>query len=265
MHIVGQSILEKFRLDESVALVTGAARGIGQSFAYTLGAAGARVAVADIDLSLAEKTALVLRESDVDAMAVEVDVSSKKMVEAMVEAVIDRWGTLTIAVNNAGVGGWADSENMTDDHWDTIMDVNLKGVLLCCQSEAKAMLLDGYGKIINIASVSAHVILRPQNQAAYDTSKAGVVHLTRSLAAEWASRGIRVNSISPGYTWTAMLRELAGTEQGSEMVPRWISWTPIGRLAEMDDLQGALLYLAAHASDYMTGQDLVLDGGYSLW
>lgn len=145
------------------------------------------------------------------------------------------------------------------------MNVNLKGVFLCAQAEAQVMLPAGYGKIINTASMSAHIANKPQNQAAYNTSKAGVLHLTRSLAAEWASRGIRVNSISPGYTRTRLVDDLLQTPPGKEMLPKWLSLTPAGRLAEVTDLQGAVVYLAAEVSDFMTGADLVIDGGYCAW
>lgn len=259
------SIIDRFGMDDKIVLIVGGGQGIGRSFAHTLGEAGARVAVADIDLVSAKRVADELKNKDVDAMAVGVDVTDKHQVEKMVDDVLQHWGGLTVAVNSAGIGGWANAESMPEAHWDSIMDVNLKGVLLCCQAEARVMLTAGYGKIINMCSVSAYIVLRPQNQAAYNASKAGVLHLSRTLAGEWASRGVRVNCISPGYTRTEMLNKLAETEEGRKMVPRWLELTPIGRLAELDDLQGAVLYLASGLSDYMTGQDLILDGGYSLW
>jgi NAD(P)-dependent dehydrogenase (short-subunit alcohol dehydrogenase family) len=172
---------------------------------------------------------------------------------------------LTIGVNNAGIGQWVDSEAMSLDDWQKVMAINLSAVFLCAQAEAKVMLPAGYGKMINTASMSGSIVNWPQKQAAYNTSKAGVIHLTRSLAAEWADRGVRVNCISPGYTRTQLVDELTKTPEGQRMVPEWLRMTPMGRMAEVTDLQGAVVYLAAPVSDFMTGHDLVVDGGYACW
>ena len=123
----------------------------------------------------------------------------------------------------------------------------------------------GYGKIINTASMSAHIVNTPQNQVPYNVSKAGVIHMTRSLAAEWAGYGIRVNSISPGYTRTALVENLIATPEGKKMMDAWMPLIPMHRMAEVSDLQGAVVYLASEASDYMTGSDMVIDGGYCVW
>jgi NAD(P)-dependent dehydrogenase (short-subunit alcohol dehydrogenase family) len=127
------------------------------------------------------------------------------------------------------------------------------------------MLAAGYGKLINTASMSGSIVNTPQNQVAYNASKAGVIQLTRSLAAEWARRGVRANSISPGYTRTLLVDNLLATPVGQSMMPTWLSMTPMGRMGEVTDLQGAVVYLASEASDFMTGHDLVIDGGYSVW
>ncbi len=257
-----QPILERFRLDERVALVTGGGNGIGRAFAHALGEAGASVAVVDLKAEAAESVAHELSEKGIDTMAVTADVSRQGDIERMVDTVINRWGRLTIGVNNAGVAGWFDAETMPEEEWDNIMDLNLKGVFLCCQSEALAMLKTGYGKIINTASMSAHIVNIPQHQAAYNISKAGVVHLTRSLAAEWADRGVRVNSISPGYTRTELVDQFIKEPIGKEKLPVWLSLTPMDQLGEVTDLQGAVVYLASSVSDFMTGQDMIIDGGY---
>lgn len=258
-------ILERFRLDGRVALVTGGGQGIGRAFAHALGEAGAAVAIDDIVFSRAETVAAELQAKGIDALAIEADVRAADQVQQMIAAVLERWGRLTIAVNNAGIGAWIDAETQSEDDWDLMMNTNLKGVFLCAQAEARVMLTAGYGKIINTASMSGHIVNMPQNQSAYNASKAGVLHLTRSLAAEWAARGIRVNSISPGYTRTQLVADLLQTPQGKEMLPYWMSRTPIGRMAEVTDLTGAVVYLAAEASDFMTGSDLVIDGGYCAW
>ncbi len=258
-------ILERFRLDGRVALVTGGGQGIGRAFAHALGEAGAAVAVDDIIFPRAEQVVAELQAKGIDALAIEADVRRPDQVQKMVAAVMERWGRLTIGVNNAGVGAWISAESETTEEWDLMINTNLKGVFLCAQAEAQEMLKAGYGKIINTASMSAHIVNRPQNQSAYNISKAGVLHLTRSLATEWAPHGIRVNSISPGYTRTSLVQDLLETPQGKEMLPHWMGLTPAGRMAEVTDLQGAVVYLAGEVSDFMTGSDLVIDGGYCAW
>lgn len=259
------SILDRFRLDGRTALVTGGAQGIGLGYCHALGEAGAKVALVDIDRDLAESALAGLAEKGIEALAVQADVTDPAAVSRMVQEVVEAWGGLTIAVNNAGMGLWRDAETMDYGEWRKLIDLNLNSVFLCAQAEAKVMLEAGYGKIINTASMSAHISNTPQNQAAYNSSKAGVLHMTRSLAAEWAPRGIRVNSISPGYTKTALVEKLLETPEGKSMLPRWIERIPMQRMATTDDLQGAVVYLAAGVSDYMTGSDLIIDGGYCAW
>jgi NAD(P)-dependent dehydrogenase (short-subunit alcohol dehydrogenase family) len=258
-------ILDRFRLDGRTALVTGGGQGIGRAYAHALGEAGASVAVVDIVLSRAEEVAAELAAKHINAIAIQTDVTKPDQVEAMVKTVVDKWGALTIGVNNAGIGQWVDSESMSEADWDKMLGLNLKGVFLCAQAEARVMLPAGYGKIINTASMSGHIANTPQNQAAYNASKAGVLHLTRSLAAEWAARGVRVNSISPGYTRTKLVDDLLATPAGQQMMPVWMAFTPMKRMGEVTDLQGAAVFLAAEASDFMTGSDLIIDGGYCCW
>jgi NAD(P)-dependent dehydrogenase (short-subunit alcohol dehydrogenase family) len=258
-------ILERFRLSGKVALVTGAGQGIGRAFAHALGEAGAAVAVVDIAPDSIREVAAELQGKGVDALAVRADVSDRADIGRMVEAVLKKWGKLTIGVNNAGIGQWVDAENITDEIWQKVMRLNLDGVLACAQAEAREMKKPGYGKIINTASMSGHIVNTPQNQVPYNVSKAGVIHMTRSLAAEWARYGIRVNSISPGYTRTALVENLIATPEGKKMMEAWMPLIPMHRMAEVTDLQGAVVYLASEASDYMTGSDLIIDGGYCAW
>jgi NAD(P)-dependent dehydrogenase (short-subunit alcohol dehydrogenase family) len=260
-----KTILDRFRLDGRVALVTGAGQGIGRGFAHALGEAGASVAVVDIAPALAETVADELAKKGVETIAVTADVTKPDEVQAMLNAVLDRWGRLTIGVNNAGIGLWVDSEAMSEEEWDRVLNLNLKAVFLCAQAEGRVMLEAGYGKMINTASMSGHIVNTPQNQVAYNTSKSGVIHLTRTLAAEWAPRGVRVNSISPGYTRTKLVEDLLATPIGQQMLPKWMNLTPMGRMGEVTDLQGAVVYLASEASDFMTGHDMVIDGGYCTW
>jgi NAD(P)-dependent dehydrogenase (short-subunit alcohol dehydrogenase family) len=265
-HVVGaKPILERFSLKGRTALVTGAGQGIGRAYAHALGEAGASVAVVDIQAEFAEKTAAELKAKRIDSMAIVADVTKRADVARMITRIVDTWGTLTIAVNNAGKSTWVDSEAMTEEAWRSLMALNLDGVFFCAQEEAKAMFKSGYGKIINTASMSAHIINTPQKQSAYNVSKAGVLHLTRSLAAEWAPRGVRVNSISPGYTSTPLVENLLATPEGQAIVPEWLKRVPAGRMAEVTDLQGAVVFLASEVSDYMTGGDVIIDGGYCAW
>lgn len=258
-------ILERFRLDGQVALVTGGGQGIGRALAHALGEAGAKVAVAARHTELVETVANELHDKGIDSLAITADVTDNDQIENMVRRIVDHWGSLTIGVNNAGFGRWRDAVDVTLEDWDETMDVNLKGVYFCAQAEAKVMIPKGYGKIINIASMSGYIVNRPQKAPVYNISKAGVLHLTKCLAAEWAPMGIRVNSISPGYTLTQQLEVNLTTPEGQAKVPVWLSHTPMERFAKLTDLQGAVVFLAAPVSDFVTGSDILIDGGYTAW
>jgi NAD(P)-dependent dehydrogenase (short-subunit alcohol dehydrogenase family) len=262
---MAQTIIDRFRLDGRTALVTGGAQGIGEAYCNALGEAGAKIAVVDINLRLAEETAGSLNKKGIEAIAIEADVTNPDDVTKMVKTVVDKWGKLTIGVNNAGMGVWRDALSQDFGEWRKILALNLDAVFLCARTEAAAMEKEGYGKIINTASMSAHIVNTPQNQAAYNSSKAGVLHLTRSLAAEWAPKNILVNSISPGYTKTALVDNLLKTPEGQTVLPRWLEKVPLARMAVPGDLQGAVVYLASPASDYVTGSDIIIDGGYCCW
>ncbi len=180
----------------------------------------------------------------------------------MVKQVIDQFGGLDIAFNNAGINKNSAAEETPLEEWDQTFAVNLRGLFVCCQLEGRQMLKAGYGKIINTASMSSLIVPHPQKQAAYNTSKGGVVNLTRSLAAEWADRGVRVNCISPGIVRTPLIMN---SPDLAPLVSRWLQDIPMGRLCELEDLQGAAIYLASEMSDYMTGHNLVIEGGHTLW
>ena len=256
-------VLDRFRLDGKTALVTGGGSGIGRAFCHGLADAGAKVAVLDLDGDRARQVAAEIEAKDATAMAVVADVSRPDAVDRVVADVLAAWGGLTIGVNNAGIASWVDSESCTPEQWRSVMSVNLDGVLYCCQAEARVMLEAGYGKIINTASMSGHIVNTPQHQAAYNSSKAAVIHLTRTLAVDWATRGVRVNSISPGYTRTELVEDLIATPEGAEISEKWMSLVPMQRMLETTDLQGAIVYMASPASDMMTGHDMVIDGGYT--
>jgi NAD(P)-dependent dehydrogenase (short-subunit alcohol dehydrogenase family) len=262
---MAKTIIDRFRLDGKTALVTGGAQGIGEAYCFALGEAGAKVAVVDINIEKAEDTAHKLEKSGITSIAIKTDVTKSEDVSRMVKTVIDAWGELTVGVNNAGMGAWRNALDQDFNEWRKILALNLDAVFLCAQSEAREMVKKGYGKIINTASMSAHIVNTPQNQCAYNTSKAGVLHLTRSLAAEWAPKNICVNSISPGYTKTELVDKLLATPEGKTMLPIWLEKTPMGKMVSPQYLQGAVVYLASPASDLMTGADLSIDGGYCCW
>ncbi|HUZ17067.1 MAG TPA: glucose 1-dehydrogenase [Spirochaetia bacterium] len=264
-NTTGTGIIDRFRLDGKVALVTGGGQGIGRGYAHALAEAGAKVAVVDINLGAAETVAHELEAGHHPAIALKADVTKEADVVKMVASIVGQWRSLAIGVNNAGIGKWADAVDIPFEDWRSILSINLDAVFLCARTEAREMMKSGYGKMINTASMSAHIVNMPQSQAAYNASKAGVLHLTRSLAAEWAVKGIRVNSISPGYTRTKLVNDLLATPVGADMLPKWLSMIPMGRMAEVEDLQGAVVFLASPASDYMTGQDIIIDGGYCCW
>lgn len=165
-----------------------------------------------------------------------------------------------MAVNSAGIATRARAEDLEEEDWDDVVGVDLKGIYLCTRAEGRAMLARGSGSIINIASMSGQIVNRPQLHSHYNAAKAGVIQYSRSCAAEWALRGVRVNCISPGHTATPM------TAHSIPVISKeWVSNTPMGRVGQPEDLQGAALYLASAASAYVTGHDLVVDGGYTLW
>jgi len=255
-------ILERFKLTGKTALVTGAGQGIGEAFAHALAQAGARVAIVDVNGANAEKVAKAIRSYNKEVVAIACDIRSQEEVKRMVQEVTGRFGGLHIAFNNAGINRNSAAEETPLSEWDETFAVNLRGVFICCQEEARVMLEAGYGKIINTASMSSIIVPHPQKQAAYNTSKGGVVNLTRSLAAEWADRGVRVNCISPGILRTRLIMESPAL---APLVDGWIRDIPMGRLCELDDLTGAAIYLASEVSDYMTGHNLVIEGGTTLW
>jgi NAD(P)-dependent dehydrogenase (short-subunit alcohol dehydrogenase family) len=250
------SILDKFRLNGKKALVTGAGQGLGKAFALALAEAGADVAVADIVMENAERTAGNIRDMGRNALALKTDISKEAEVQSMVDKTVESFGKLDIAVNNAGIAiPIAPVSEVSFDAWTKQMAVNLTGTFLCAKAEAEHMKQYGYGKIINIGSMCGHIVW-PEPQAAYSISKAGVIHMTKCLAAEYIKHGIRINCISPGVTRVEGLFE--------EVIDVYLNKAPIDRIGSPCDHQGAVVYLASELSDFMVGQELIIDGGYTL-
>jgi len=252
------SLFNLFDLTGRRALVTGAGRGIGRVLALALAEAGCDVSILEIDMKNAESIVKDIHQLGRKGIAFRADVTRKEQVDKAFAETVKELGRLDICVNNAGISIQKPAEEMPEEDWDSIVDINLKGVFLCCQAAARIMIPQQQGSIINIASMSGIAVNVPQRQAAYNASKAGVAMLSRSLAVEWAQYGIRVNSISPGYIKTEMTMSSM-----TRLFPTWESLTPMGRLGEPEELRGAVLYLASDASSYMTGHNLVVDGGYT--
>ncbi len=249
-------VQKMFDLDGKFAAVTGGARGIGRACADAFQAMGATVALLDILEDRVEESAEEMGDGTIGIVC---DVTDKQQVTAAFERIDEEFGQLDVLLNSAGLCIWGDAEEMPEEDWDKVLDVNLKGTFLTCQAAGQRMIEQGSGSIINIASMSGSIVNRPQHQIGYNSSKAGVIHLTQSMAAEWAPDNVRVNSISPGYT----LSEL--TRQFPEHFDNWLPYIPMGRMAEPEELVGAAVYLASDAASYTTGHDLVIDGGYSCW
>ncbi len=245
-----------FDLTGKHALVTGAGRGIGLEIARTLQTAGAIVTVAEYMEETGRRAA-----AELGGHFVQVDVREPESAERMV-AEAENVAPIDILVNNAGIAENVAAEETSDASWLNVLDVNLNGVFWCCRAVGRRMLSRGHGTIVNIASMSGVIVNKPQPQAAYNVSKAGVIMLTKSLAAEWAAQGVRVNAVSPGYIGTEMTKQGMSNPDWNR---QWLTMTPLGRVGEPADIAHAVLYLASDAARFATGTNLIVDGGYTAW
>ena len=240
-----------------VAIVTGGARGIGWATCEAFAAAGFRVVVADLDGDAAEAGAARLSAAGASALGIAADVTSTASTDAMVAATMARFGRLDALVNNAGIIDPRPSVEVSDAAWDRMLAVHLDGTFRCSRAAHPAMVASGGGSIVNIASIAAHVGLR--GRLSYSASKAAVEAIARALAVEWASDGIRVNAVAPGYTRTELYQEAvdAGLVQTENLMAR----IPLGRPAEPSELAAVILFLSTSPSSYITGQTIIVDGG----
>ena len=250
--------LSLFDLTGKKALVTGAAVGIGRGCGLALARAGADVAIVDVDAKTGPKTAKEIRAGGRDSLFVQCDVTQKDQVQEMVRRVVEHFGRLDIGINNAGIGILGADEELEQQDWDKVIAVNLTGTFLCAQAAAQQFLRQEpiEGKIINIASMSATI---SNCNASYNASKAGVVQMTRMLAAEWGRYNVNVNCISPSYLLTPMHASTPVVVR-----QRIRELTPMGYVQRPEDLFGAVIFLASAASNFVTGHDLMVDGGHTL-
>lgn len=247
-----------YEIAQRIILVTGGGSGIGRSCAMHFAGASALVAVADIREDLGLETVALIEESGGRAAFVQCDVSSAAQVQAMIDAVTRQFGRIDVAVNNAGVYREGADDSYPKERWDEVIATNLTGTWMCAQAEMRQMVQQSPmgGKIINIASIGAH---RAISNGAYDASKAAVVHLTRTLAARWGRFNINVNSVSPGY-----VDMVFGHSRHPDEQKRLRDMTPLARNLRCEDLNGPIHFLASDASAYVTGQDIIVDGGHTL-
>ncbi|MDO5785424.1 MAG: SDR family oxidoreductase [Eubacteriales bacterium] len=249
-------ISELFGLEGKVAVVTGGSRGIGQTVSIGLAKAGAEVAI--LCRTQPDETLAQIEQAGGKAYHIAADVTDETAVERAFDEIFRRSGSIDIVFNNAGICIHKPTLEASVEEWRKVLDVNLNGVYHVCRAAGRIMVEHGiHGSIVNNASMSGSIVNVPQWQCSYNASKAGVLHLTRSLAVEWAQYGIRVNTISPGYTATEM-----SVDTPDELKNAWMPLIPMGRMGEPEELTGAVIYLASRASGYTTGANLIVDGGY---
>jgi NAD(P)-dependent dehydrogenase (short-subunit alcohol dehydrogenase family) len=253
-------ILDKFSLRGKVAIVTGGNRGVGRAIALGFAEAGAAVAVVARDEKKSEETLAELRDRGAKAIVVTANVAQRSDLEAMLVTVTDELGPVDVLVNNAGIGFHADALTLDDSDWRRVFETNLDAVWMASQIVGRQMVARKAGSIINSGSISGLIVNRPQWHSPYGISKAAVHHLTKSLAAEWASKGVRVNAIAPGYVKT----EIANTEY-EDYRHYWRDEVPMQRYASPDEIAPIALLLASDAGSFITGSVFVVDGGYMLW
>jgi NAD(P)-dependent dehydrogenase (short-subunit alcohol dehydrogenase family) len=255
--------LSRYDLKGRTALVTGGAQAIGLACVEALAEAGAHVYIADRNARTGSEAQAAMRAKGYGVDFIEMEVTDSRQVDAGAARVMKERQRIDILVCNAGIArSETRAEDVTDEHWLNVIDVNLNGLFWCCRAFGRSMLRAGRGSIVNIGSMSGFIVNKPQPQAYYNASKAGVHHLTKSLAAEWAPRGVRVNAVAPTYINTPLT---AFAKTNKEMFGAWMDGTPMGRLGEPDEIASVVLFLASDASSLLTGSIVQADGGYTCW
>lgn len=251
-------ILERFKVTDKIAVVTGGTRGIGLSIAHALGEAGAKLVVTSRTDKFGGFESL--QKANYDVSFFEADITDKQVPQKIIDYTLDKHGSIDILVNNAGVAQHGEMEEFNDDLLDKIMNINVDALFRMCRSAITPMKKQGEGVILNIGSISGLVSNIPQPQVAYNASKAAVHMITKSLASDFADQNIRVNAIAPGYFKTEMT---SLPKENEHWYPTWDKMTPLGRMAETEEIGAAALFLCSPASSYVTGEVLVVDGGYT--
>ena len=255
--------LERLKLTDRVAFVTGGASGIGLCAVEALAEAGAHVVIADLKQDAIVSAIRGLGDKGYVVEGVVMDVTDAAAVSKVADDLVARLGRIDILINNAGIArSEIPAEEMEDERWLNVLDVNLNGSFWCARAFGRHMLAQGSGSIVNVGSMSGFIVNRPQGQAHYNASKAAVHHLTKSLAAEWGARGVRVNAVAPTYIATPLN---AFADREAPMYKRWIDSTPMARLGEPEEVASVIAFLASDAASLMTGSIVLVDGGYSCW
>lgn len=252
-----------FDFEGKNVIITGAERGIGLAIAKGFAKCGANIIIAGIMDEEFPNAEDVIKQENVECFCIHTDVSDEKSVRRAVEKTAEKFSHIDVLVNNAGVNKLAPAEEMPLDVWQKIVNVNLTGTFLMCREVGAIMLEQGGGSIVNIASMSGLIVNPlPQQQCAYNSSKAGVIMLTKCLANEWAKRGIRVNAVCPGFTRTPLTAKRLDTPN-DPAVKKWIAGTPMERVADPEEMVGIVLYYAGKYSSFTTGTCIPIDGGYT--
>jgi len=253
---------ELFDLTDRVAIVTGGSRGLGKEIAFGLGEAGAKVVITARREEWLMDAAAELEDAGTSCLPVTCDISEVEGVRHLVAQTLDKWGTIDVLVNNAGVVWAAPPEDMSLEKWDYVMNINARGTFICCQEVGREMIKRKAGNIINVSSSVGVAACDPKSGQfiAYQASKAGINIMTKQLAAEWGVHNIRVNAIAPSFLSTRLTNALID-RTGDNM----LRWIPLGRIGRPDEVKGAIVFLASEASSYITGQVICIDGGTTVW